>query len=226
MDEQESADFTKDFLGILDLFWTLQQTKELPRQGLILAGFKRHEVDTVAGHSYIVAILSYLIASVLKQRYKFVDTAEILKMAIFHDIGEALTGDVGRYVKWQAKEAWDKVEENAVKELSTSATFLSDSEGKSIIEIVEAYNERRFPSGWVVKVADSLDAAAQSHSSVWARKGAPAGLTRNDKKLIDTLKAEAEKRSGDDAQLLLDLCTFFEEACCLIREEKLSRIIL
>lgn len=219
---------SNEYEGILRLFLTLQHTKELPRQGLILAGFKRHEVDTVAGNSYTVAVLSYLLAAYLRRKYESVDPAEVLKMAIFHDIGEALTGDLGRYVKWKDPEAWERVEELAITELSQSVSFLKDHVGQTVCSIVNSYNCRTVPSAWIVKVADALDATAQSHSSVWARKKALADLNRNDKKLILNLQSAAQQAKGEgdsnSAALLQELCSFFETACSAIREESVSCI--
>ncbi len=210
--------------GILNVFWTIQQTKELPRQGMILAGFKRNEVDTVGAHSYTVSVLAYLLAKYFVKKYpSFVNPVSTLEMAIFHDIGEALTGDVGRYVKWKAKKAWDKVEEEAVAELGVAVKLLGDF----LQEKVVSYNKRSFPDGWIVKVADSLDAVAQSYTSIWQRKGQGAWLTRNDKNLVKTIIEAANSRTdNDERQFLEELCEFFKEACTSIREEKVERIHL
>jgi len=228
MSQKQKINVSKNEKGILRLFWTIQQTKELPRQGIILAGFKLNMVDTVAAHSFAVSILSYLLARELRKLYKRLDPLKVLEMAVFHDIGEALTGDVGRYIKWDAKEAWDKVEETAIEKLEREVNFKDNKNESWLQNLVISYNKRLFPYAWIVKVADSLDAAAQTNTEHTLKK--TAGKTRNDRKLIYDLenvaKSYEEKGDLEEANFLRHLCNFFKVACKLIREGNIDRIYL
>ena len=56
----------KSLKNVLEIFLTLQVTKELPRQGFLYSGFKRNEADSVAAHSFSVAAFSYLFSRELK----------------------------------------------------------------------------------------------------------------------------------------------------------------
>ncbi len=57
----------KELKSIISLYKTVISLKELPRQGWIMEGASRNEADSVAAHSYFVAIVSYLTAKSLEQ---------------------------------------------------------------------------------------------------------------------------------------------------------------
>ncbi|MBI4038700.1 HD family hydrolase [Candidatus Daviesbacteria bacterium] len=151
-----------DLKNILKVFLTLQWTKELPRQGFIALGFKRNEADSVAAHSFTTALLSYFLAKQLQKDGAEIDPDKVLKMALVHDIGETIVGDVGTFVKGMAGGVFKDIEEEGVKALVEGL----DSK-EEIIKLVEEYNDRTSLEARVVKAADNLDALAQA-------KGVPA----------------------------------------------------
>ncbi len=142
---------------ILKVFLTLQWAKELPRQGFIAMGFKRNEVDSLAAHSFSTALLSYFFAKQLQDEGKKIDAEKVLKMGLFHDIGETIVGDVGTFVKGMAGGVFKDIEKEGVKALVDGLTSK-----KEIIELVEEYNARESLEARVVKTADNLDALAQA----------------------------------------------------------------
>ena len=105
----------KDLKKILKVFLTLQWAKELPRQGFIALGFKRNEADSVAAHSFATALLSYFLAKQLQKEGVKIDPEKVLKMGLFHDIGETIVGDVGTFVKGMAGGVFKDIEEEGVK---------------------------------------------------------------------------------------------------------------
>lgn len=148
---------TKDLKKILKVFLTLQWAKELPRQGFIAMGFKRNDADSVAAHSFSTALLSYFLARKLQKEGSKIDADKVLKMALVHDIGETIVGDVGTFVKNMAGGVFKGIEEEGVKALVEGL----DSKDE-IIELVSEYNDRISLEARVVKAADNLDALAQA----------------------------------------------------------------
>jgi len=148
---------TKELKKILKFFLTLQWAKELPRQGFIAMGFKRNEADSVAAHSFATAMLAYFLAKSLQKEGLNLDPEKVLKMGLFHDIGETIVGDVGTFVKGMAGGVFKDIEEEGVKALVDGL----DSKDE-IIKLVEEYNERKTIEARVVKAADNLDALAQA----------------------------------------------------------------
>lgn len=148
---------TVDLKKILKVFLTLQWAKELPRQGFIALGFKRSEADSVAAHSFAVALLGYFLANQLKKDGIKVDPDKVLKMGLVHDIGETIVGDVGTFVKGMAGGVFKDIEEEGVQALVED---LNDSQ--EIIDLVKEYNERKTLEARIVKAADNIDALAQT----------------------------------------------------------------
>ncbi len=142
---------------ILKVFLTLQWAKELPRQGFIALGFKRNEADSVAAHSWTCAILVYLLASEMKKQGQKIDVDKAVKMALFHDMAETIVGDVGTFVKGMAGGAFAGIEEEGLKWLVADLPS-----NREIIKLVEEYMGRKTLEARVCKVADNLDALAQT----------------------------------------------------------------
>ena len=148
---------TPNLKKILKVFLTLQWAKELPRQGFIALGFKRNEADSVAAHSFVTALMAYFLAEQLPKDGTKIDPEKVLKMGLFHDVGETIVGDVGTFVKGMAGGVFKNIEEEGVKALVDGL----DSKGE-IIKLVEEYNERQSLEARLVKAADNLDALAQA----------------------------------------------------------------
>lgn len=142
---------------ILKVFLTLQWAKELPRQGFIAMGFKRNEADSVAAHSFSTALLAYFFAKQLQKDGLKINPEKVLKMGLVHDIGETIVGDVGTFVKGMAGGAFKNIEEEGVKALVSGL----DSKDE-ILDLVQEYDGRKSLEARVVKVADNLDALAQT----------------------------------------------------------------
>ncbi len=149
---------------LLEVFLTLQITKELPRQGFIYSGFKRNDADSVAAHSFNVVAFAYLLSRELKNSGTNVDCDKVLKMAVLHDMGEAITGDIGTWVKVLAEGKFEEVEHKAFRLLTRN---LSDKE--ELVELFEEYNQLDTLESQVVKLADALDAMAQGLNTPAAR---------------------------------------------------------
>lgn len=150
----------KKLSEILELFLTIQVSKELPRQGFLYSGFKRNEADSVAAHSYTVAVFSYLLASELKEDGWQIDPDRVLKIALFHDMGETITGDIGTYAKDLARGVFDKVENQAFKILVRNFKNKKELQG-----YFEDYQTPTILEAQIVKFVDTLDAFVQGFNT-------------------------------------------------------------
>jgi putative hydrolase of HD superfamily len=150
----------KKLSNLLEVFMTVQVSKELPRQGFLYSGFKRSEADSVAAHSFSVCVLSFLLARELKQEGWKIDPEKTLKIALMHDLGESITGDIGTYAKDLARGVFDKVESEAFRLLIRNST-----NKKELIEYFEEYMDPKSIEAQIVKFSDSLDAFAQAFTT-------------------------------------------------------------
>jgi len=80
---------------------------------------KRNVETTVAGHSFYVAVIAYLLALMENEVGNNIDSLEVVKKALLHDIPESLTGDIITPTKRKVEgfeEVVSKVEEKMVSE--------------------------------------------------------------------------------------------------------------
>lgn len=150
----------KKLSNLLEVFLTIQVSKELPRQGFLYSGFKRSEADSVAAHSFSVSVLTYLLARELKEEGWNVNPDEALKIALLHDLGESITGDIGTYAKDLASGVFDKVEVEAFGLLMRNV-----SNKEELIKYFDVYMKHETLEAQIVKFADSLDAFAQAFTT-------------------------------------------------------------
>jgi len=99
--------------------------------------------DTIASHSFRTAIIGYLLAEM-----EGADKDKVLKMALFHDIPEARTGDANFIHQFYVKDE----EERAYKDQLNNVPS-----GKETAELLDEYNERKTKEAIVAKDADVLD---------------------------------------------------------------------
>jgi len=83
--------------------------KRLRRTGWVDRGVR--DPETVASHSYAVALLSILLAEA-----RGLDVAEAARMALLHDLPEAVVGDLTPEMK-AGDPGWEMREEEVVEEL-------------------------------------------------------------------------------------------------------------
>ena len=150
----------KKLADLLEVFLTVQISKELPRQGFLYSGFKRNEADSVAAHSFSVALFSYLLAKELEKEGWKINPDRVLKIALFHDLGETITGDIGTYAKDLARGVFDDVEKNAFGLLVRNT-----ANKKEMIGCFEEYQNLKSIEAQLVKFADALDAFVQGFNT-------------------------------------------------------------
>ena len=75
--------------ALLRLISRIQRLEDLPRTGWVVSGVPNPE--SIAAHSYEVAVIALWLAESIDDE---VDVAHVLKIALLHDVGEALTTDI------------------------------------------------------------------------------------------------------------------------------------
>ncbi|KAA3662231.1 MAG: HD domain-containing protein [Calditrichaeota bacterium] len=148
--------------SILALYKRALPLKELPRIGWIMEGCTRSESDSIAAHSYSVALVSYLTAKRLDEKRekgelilnKPIRWDHVLAMAVLHDLAESVTGDMAtgfkQYVSSRPEYA------TLIEDLEHG--FLKKLVGDDLTKIVEEYDSMSTPEARIVKFADVLDA--------------------------------------------------------------------
>lgn len=128
----------------------LLELKLLPRAGWTRYPIPAEEVESVAAHSYGVALLAMLFCP------KGLDRLKVLEMALVHDLAEVATGDLTPHdgVEPEWKEARER---DALRQLTAR---LPDAE--RLCSLAREYQQGMSPEARWVKASDKLDMALQS----------------------------------------------------------------
>ena len=137
----------------------LQRLKRLERTGWTLRGLAPG-AESVAAHSFGVAVAAMMMADELRARGESVDTERLLRMALLHDWAEARVGDMprtgGEYFGAAARRNAERAAfDDIVRGLGTKTEALYS-------ELHEDYEHRSGLEARIVKAADIIDLLVQA----------------------------------------------------------------
>nr|CAD2184301.1 unnamed protein product [Meloidogyne enterolobii] len=134
---------------VVDLFNLLEivdRLKHLKRTGWVM--YAVAECETVASHMYRMAILSMSLAECRKD----LDIDKCVRMALVHDIGEAIIGDITPNCGVSVEKKYI-IEKQAVEQIST---YVPASIGENWTQLWLEYAEACTPEAKAVKQLDKL----------------------------------------------------------------------
>ena len=135
--------------GVVSLLFQLGKLKKIKRAGWVLRGIS--DAETVAEHTFRVALMALLLAPKLG-----LDTGKCLKLALVHDLAEAVVGDITPHDLISSEEKYQK-ERAAMKELSR------DSGEEKLEKLWDEYSERLTPEAKFVHELDKLEMIFQAY---------------------------------------------------------------
>jgi len=127
------------------LFKFLEALKNIVRTGWMLRGIPASIGETVAEHSFEASVLAFYLASKLRDKGVNIDVNKVAVLALLHDLPEAITGDIVRYVKDAIVRARDFEEK-----VSTEAF------GDEIASLIREFNELKTYEAKVARLAEIL----------------------------------------------------------------------
>jgi putative hydrolase of HD superfamily len=143
--------------GLISFLAELTRLKSTPRIGWLLRGVR--DVESVAAHSFGVAVTAMLLADRARARGVEVNVERLLRMALLHDLTEARTGDLPSTIKsYFDRSAIKAADEAIAKEIFAELGDLSES----YLELFFDYEHRASVESRLVKAADKLDLLVQS----------------------------------------------------------------
>ena len=144
---------------MLSVLLELQRLKRLDRTGWVLRGLPPG-AESVAAHSYGVALAAMLLADECAARGVGVDTARVLRIALLHDLQETRTGDMPRTVaEYYGAAARRAAERAAFDDVMRGA---GEARAAAYAELHEDYESRASLEARLVKAADVIDLLAQA----------------------------------------------------------------
>ncbi len=137
----------------------LQRLKSLERTGWMLRGLWPC-AESVAAHSYGVAVVSMLLADEIRARGVEVDVERLLRLALLHDWAEARVGDMPRTASmYFGAEARRRAERAAFDDIVRACGARLE---KIYSELHEDYEQRASFEARLVKAADVIDLLLQT----------------------------------------------------------------
>lgn len=91
----------------LEFFIEASRLKRMPRSGWVYSGIPLSDVESVADHSYMVSLITLILALQEKQNGKEIDLEKVLIMSLIHDLSESISQDISRCVRKFAPEKYD-----------------------------------------------------------------------------------------------------------------------
>jgi putative hydrolase of HD superfamily len=143
-------------MSVISTLLELQRLKRLDRTGWILRGLP-NGTESVAAHSFGVAVTAMLLADELQKRDVKIDVEKLIRIALLHDWAEARVGDMPRTAtKYFGAETRRRAESAAfadiVHPLSNRARY---------DDLYNDYEHRESVEARIVKAADILDLLMQ-----------------------------------------------------------------
>ena len=133
----------------LALFHKIGMLKKIKRSGWI-----RHNIpdpESVADHSFRTAFIAMMLGDALN-----VDTLKLLKMALIHDMGEVVAGDITPYDGVEREEKRRK-EEEGLRQLLEGVP-----NGNQYMNLWKEYEDQKSGEAKILKNIDKLEMAIQA----------------------------------------------------------------
>jgi len=183
--------------------------KRIPRSGWISHGVSPQDVESVADHSFSTCALSMYLTDLEQHRGVHVDAERVLRIAILHDMAEALTFDISKgylsYLGERGRLIKKEIETAAWKHLTSR---LEPNLSKYYLRLQKEYAENKSIEAQVVHAADSLDILLQIVDL--RRRGYPLNVIRD---LWDETTKKIQRTPVRSARNVLRLIT--KEACSI-----------
>lgn len=138
----------EEFLKIMD---TAEGLKNDTRHSWTSSGRR----ESVAEHSWRLALMAYFV----KDEYPDLDMGRVILMCLFHDMGEAFTGDIPAFEKTGEHE---RAEAQAVEDWILG---LPSPYREELGELFSEMEKRRTPEAMLYKSLDKLEALIQHNEA-------------------------------------------------------------
>ncbi|MGB6299146.1 MAG: HD domain-containing protein [Rivularia sp. (in: cyanobacteria)] len=150
----------KHTLPIIEAYFEFVQLKQLYRQGWLQKGMSIKNCESVAEHSFCVALL----ALILTDEYSVeLDPLKVIRMALIHDLGEIYAGDFTPADKIDKNDKYQLEQQSVVKVLDKLPN------GFRWIALWEEYEIGESAESQFVRQLDRLEMALQA--SVYEHQG-------------------------------------------------------
>jgi putative hydrolase of HD superfamily len=156
----------------IEFFKTLGRLKDTPRTGWVEN--KVPNVESVADHMYRMSVLCMLCPDAS------LDRERMIKMALCHDMGESIVGDISPGMKVPAQVKFEK-EQSAMRHLASLVP--GQEQGDMVLALWQEYEAQETREAQFVRDMDLLEMIIQASSYEHSSKRNLAGFYRSGDKI-------------------------------------------
>jgi putative hydrolase of HD superfamily len=138
---------------LIGVYFAINHLKHLYRQGWLIQGISPEKCESVADHSFGVAILAMILAD---SEYPTLDQTKLLKMALIHDIGEIDPGDIIPHGNINNKEKYILERDTIIR------VFGQLGFGEIYVDIWEEFETGKSPEAQFIRQIDKLEMVFQA----------------------------------------------------------------
>ena len=136
---------------LIELMDLMEQMKNQTRHSWTSAGRR----ESVAEHSWRLTIMAFF----LQDEFPEADMMRVMKMCLFHDMGEVFTGDIPAFRKTQADE------EEEGRQVEVWVQSLPHPYKKDLTELFEEMEENKTLEAQIYKALDRMEALIQHNEA-------------------------------------------------------------
>ena len=140
-------------LPLVQAYFEAAQLKALFRQGWLRAGIPRERCESVAEHSYGVALLCLFVCDA---HFPEADAARALRIALLHDLGEAYVGDITPH------DGVDKARKHQLEREAVHTLVAKLPRGAEYLALWEEYEQGSSFEARLVRQLDRLEMGLQA----------------------------------------------------------------
>jgi len=159
---------------LVTAYFEWSQLKQLYRQGWLRRGAPADRCESVADHTFSVAVLAMLLADACAPA---LDALKVLRMALLHDFGETYAGDI------TPSDGVDPADKHARERHAIHEVLDKLPNGARFVALWHEYEAGASPEARFVRQIDRLEMALQA--ALYER----AGLIRADEFLVSATAA-------------------------------------
>ena len=150
----------KSIKPLIAAYFEFNQLKQLYRQGWLRHGIPPERCESVAEHTFSMAVLAMAITDA---HFKQLDQLKVLRMVLLHDFGEIYAGDITPADGVDSVSKHERERESVVKVLGKLPI------GAPYLSLWQEYEDNVTPEARFVKQIDRLEMALQA--AVYQKQG-------------------------------------------------------
>lgn len=148
--------------ALIEAYFEFSHLKQLYRQGWLARGIPPERCESVAEHTFGVALLAYWLAEAY---FPDLDAGRVIRLALLHDLGEIYAGD------FTPADRIPNEDKHALERRSVERVFSRLPNGETYLRLWEEYETQASQEARFIKQIDRLEMALQA--LVYEHQGYP-----------------------------------------------------